>query len=106
MQKTNLDYQVVSGSNDEGNNSTLRRKLFAGLNDDDDSDEVSDVCARSSGDVDNEVTSDDVSVDVRLEETEEKENDVDLSNIILPGSVMMTPTAAKKEKSPNKSVIF
>ncbi len=63
---------------------------------------MSDVCARSSDEQENDATSDDITSD----EIEEKENDVDLSNIILPGSVMMTPTAVKKEKSPNKSVFF
>jgi len=31
-----------------------------------------------------------------------KENEI--SHIIPPGAIMMTPTAEKKEKSPNKSV--
>ena len=38
------------------------------------------------------------------DEDDLKENEI--SNIILPGSVMMTPTAGRPEKSPNKSVTW
>ena len=83
---------MVGGGNDEGNNSTLRRKLFGGFNDND-----------SDAEKDAHNITDDSSQSV-TDNDEEVEN-VDLSNIILPGSIMMTPTAAvRKEKSPNKSV--
>jgi hypothetical protein len=77
----------VGGGNDEGNNSTLRRKLFAGFNDDSDGSDAQNM-------------TDDASQSVSDEEVE----NVDLSNIIMPGSLMITPSAVKKEKSPNKSV--
>ncbi len=85
---------MIGATSDEGNNSTLRRKLFAGLNDDSDVDDSDTESVRAA-------TSDDERRNVMTDD--EKENDI--SNIIMPGSVMMTPTPGiRKEKSPNKSV--
>ena len=41
--------QVAGGTNEDGNNSTLRRKLFAGLDDDDDGSDVEKDQRDSSG---------------------------------------------------------
>ena len=89
---------MIGAGSEEGNNSTLRRKLFAGINDESDVDvDVDDSDAESV----RAATSDDERRSVMTDD--EKENDI--SNIIMPGSVMMTPTpGVKKEKSPNKSV--
>ena len=83
----------MGGGNDEGNNSTLRRKLFGGFNDND----------SDASDAENDAHN--ITDDSSQSVTDEEVENVDLSNIILPGSVMMTPTAAvRKEKSPKKSV--
>ena len=41
--------QVAGGTNEDGNNSTLRRKLFAGLDDDDDGSDLEKDQRDSSG---------------------------------------------------------
>jgi hypothetical protein len=87
---------------DEGNNSTLRRKLFACFHDDDDDD--GDIDGKGDDDHDDIDIHDDARSATSEDDDDAKENDADISNIIVPGSVLMTPTAEKREKSPTHTV--
>ena len=82
-----------TSNSSEGNisNSTLRRKLFAGMiQDDDDSDD--DFEEDFSDDKNSKVLIDD------------KENCESTAMVISPGKIMMTPNAQRIPSSPNKSV--
>ena len=82
-----------NSNSSEGNisNSTLRRKLFAGMiQDDDDSDD--DFEDDFNDDKNSKVLSDD------------KENCESTAMVVSPGKIMMTPNAQRIPSSPNKSV--
>ena len=81
----------------EGNisNSTLRRKLFAGMIQDDDDTDV------DESDDGNDFSDD---KDSKLPWTENKENCESTAMVVSPGKIMMTPNAQRIPSSPNKSV--
>lgn len=78
---------------EDSNNSTLRRKLFAGFEDSDDSSVESEKHGNHNSSR---------IFDVPKEE-DDKEN-VDVSKLIVPGTILFTPTSNKKHVSPNHSV--
>ena len=88
----------------EGNisNSTLRRKLFAGMIHDDDEDDDDDDDTHNNDNFDDENDFTDIKSSKVL--SENKENCESTAMVISPGKIMMTPNAQKIPSSPNKSL--
>ena len=93
-----ISWSKRNSNTSEGNisNSTLRRKLFAGMIQDDDDTDNDDF----EEDIDD--FSDDK--DSKLPWTENKENCESTAMVVSPGKIMMTPNAQRIPSSPNKSV--
>ncbi len=92
-----ISWAKRNSNTSEGNisNSTLRRKLFAGMIQDDDDTDI------DESDDANDFSDD---KDSKLQWKEDKENCESTAMVVSPGKIMMTPNAQRIPSSPNKSV--